>query len=142
MRGIGGCRARLTNDVEAALGHLRFLALYLLSGIVGGLAHAISDLDSVKPLIGASGAMAGVVGAHVLLRPNARIRMLALGIVPFRMRAIWIVSIWLIFQVASVLVPQAEGKISYWSHLGGFAAGILALLVLRPRGVPLLGRCR
>jgi membrane associated rhomboid family serine protease len=96
--------------------------------------------QSMTPLVGASGAIAGVVGAYVLLLPRAKIVVLLLGIVPIRLRAIWVVSIWLALQVLGILVPQMHGGISYWGHVAGFVAGCLVLLVLRRADVPLLGR--
>jgi Rhomboid family len=93
---------------------VRFLLLYSLSGIAGGLAHTFSDPDSMKPLIGASGAIAGVLGAYVLLRPRAKVVVL-LAIVPVRIGAMWVIAIWLALQVLGILMPQAEGEIvSYW----------------------------
>ena len=128
------------DDVEEATGHLRFFLLYLLAGIAAGLVHTFRDPQSMTPLIGASGAIAGVVGAYVLLLPRAKIVVLLLGIVPIRLRAIWVVSIWLALQVLGILVPQMHGGISYWGHVAGFVAGCLVLLVLRRADVPLLGR--
>jgi membrane associated rhomboid family serine protease len=129
------------DDVEQATGHLRYLLLYVLAGIAGGLAHAFSDLQSMMPLIGASGAIAGVLGAYILLRPQAKIIVL-FAIVPIRMRAIWFIGIWLALQVLGLFVPQQQILVSYWGHLGGFVMGILALLVLHKRDVPLFGRQR
>jgi membrane associated rhomboid family serine protease len=127
------------DDVEEATGHLRFILLYLLAGIAAGLVHTFGDPQSMTPLIGASGAIAGVVGAYVLLLPRAKIVVLLFGIVPIRLLAIWVVSIWLALQVLPILVPQMQGGISYWGHIGGFVMGSLALLVLRRSNVSLLG---
>lgn len=128
------------DDVEKATGHLRFLLLYFLAGVAGGLAHMFSNPDSTTPLIGASGAIAGVFGAYILLRPRAKI-VLLLAVVPVRISALWLVAIWLALQLLGILVPKAQGEVivSYWGHLGGFLAGSLALLLLRRPDVPLLG---
>lgn len=126
----------LGDDIEAALGHLRFFLFYLLCGIAGGLAHVASEPSSLVPLIGASGAVAGVVAAYLMLRPWAHITVLLFGIITVRVHALWLLGVWIAWQVLNVLLfPSTE--ISYWSHVGGLIAGAGLVVVLRRPGVKL-----
>jgi membrane associated rhomboid family serine protease len=126
----------LGDNVEAALGHLRFFLFYLLCGIAGGLAHVASEPSSLVPLIGASGAVAGVVAAYLMLRPWAHITVLLFGIITVRVHAIWLLGAWIAWQVLNVLLfPSTE--VSYWSHVGGLIAGAGLVVVLRQPGVKL-----
>ena len=86
------------DDIEEVLGHWRFLAFYLLCGIGADLVFVLSSLGSDTALIGASGAVAGVLSAYLLLRPCARVTCL-LGFIPLRLRAYWIICGWAIWQV-------------------------------------------
>ena len=81
------------DDIEECLGRLRFLAFYLMVGMVGGLVYAASDAHSLMPLIGASGSISGVVIAYVMLRPCAKITVLTFGIIPMRISAYWGVNV-------------------------------------------------
>lgn len=126
------------DNVEAATGHLRFLALYVMSGVAGGLAHVVSDTHSEIPLIGASGAVAGIVGAYLLIRPCAAVTVLLLGVITVKLRAYWMLGIWIAWQIIHVTLLRSGDEIAYWSHLGGFVAGLLLMPALRRRGVKLL----
>jgi membrane associated rhomboid family serine protease len=123
------------DNVEAALGRLRFLVFYLLCGALAALAYIASDMRSDVPLIGASGAVAGVVIAYVMLRPCARITVLV-TIIPLRLSAYWVVAAFVIMQVLS-LDSTSASEVAYWCHFGGMAAGALLLLLLRPSDVRL-----
>jgi rhomboid family protein len=123
------------DDVEEALGRLRFLIFYLGCGALSGLAYIASDMRSDVPLIGASGAVAGVVIAYVMLRPCARITVLV-TIVPLRLSAYWVVAAFIIMQILS-LDSTSASEVAYWCHFGGMLAGALLLLLLRPADVRL-----
>ncbi|MBM3585050.1 MAG: rhomboid family intramembrane serine protease [Alphaproteobacteria bacterium] len=138
------------NNVEDRLGHGRFLALYLLAGLVGTAVHVASDPASGVPLVGASGAISGVLGAYLLLYPFARVRMI---VPPFLFRTFkvpaWLfLGFWFVFQgiqVAGGLGQDGrptlgEAEVAWSAHVGGFVAGMALLLLLRPRGVPLFTR--
>jgi membrane associated rhomboid family serine protease len=103
-------------EVEYLCGHARFLALYLVAGVAGGLAQFASDVESHVPTIGASGAIAGVLGAYVVAAPLAR-----------RLPAIVVIGVWAATQFASgfdTLGPQSGGT-AYFAHIGGFSVGVL-----------------
>jgi membrane associated rhomboid family serine protease len=130
------------DNVEAATGHIRFLALYLLSGIAGGIAHVLSNPQSELPVVGASGAVAGVVGAYLMLRPFAKVTVLLLGAITVRLHAFWVLGAWILWQVAHVFLLRTTDDVAYWSHLGGFAAGVVLLLAFRRPDVKLFDTFR
>jgi membrane associated rhomboid family serine protease len=123
------------DDVEEALGRLRFLIFYLGCGALGGLTYVASDIHSDSVLIGASGAVAGVVVAYVMLRPCARVTVLV-TIIPLRLSAYWVVGAFVLMQIIN-LGSASSSEVAYWCHFGGMVAGALLLLVLRPAGVRL-----
>jgi membrane associated rhomboid family serine protease len=123
------------DDIEEVLGHWRFLIFYLGCGIGAALAFVLSDLRSTTELIGASGAVAGVISAYLLFRPCAKIWCL-LGLIPLHLRAYWIIGGWAIFQILEVS-SRAEDNVAYWAHVGGLITGAILFIVMRPPGVRL-----
>jgi membrane associated rhomboid family serine protease len=123
------------DDVEEALGRVRFLIFYLACGALGGLTFVASDIYSDSALIGASGAIAGVVVAYVMLRPCAQVTVLV-TIIPVRLSAYWVVGAFALLQIIN-LDSASRSEVAYWCHVGGMVAGALLLLVLRPAGVRL-----
>jgi membrane associated rhomboid family serine protease len=131
------------DNVEDALGHARYLAFYVLCGIAGGLAHAISLPASDAPLIGASAAVAGVVTAYLLLYPRVLVWVLVLRFIPVHISAAWALGAWIAMQFAMViaqfLFPGSQiGPVAWWSHIGGILTGVLLVLILRRPGTKLL----
>jgi membrane associated rhomboid family serine protease len=124
------------DNVEDALGYWRYLLFYLLCAIAGALVHGLLMPDSQQPLIGASGAIAGVVTAYLILYPRVKVWILAFGRIPLRIPAYMALGLWILFQLFMLLFGQAD-QISWACHAGGIAAGALLVLVLRSRGVPL-----
>jgi membrane associated rhomboid family serine protease len=127
------------DNVEDALGHVRFLIFYFLCAAAGAYAHGMVDPRSEMPLIGASGAIAGVVSAYLILHPRVRIWVLALMRIPLRLPAWIVLALWILFQFAMFAIG-GEDQISWAAHIGGIVAGAVLVLVLRRRGVPLLDR--
>lgn len=127
------------DNVEDALGHFKFLVFYLLCGVAGGLAHAFMMPASTMPLIGASGAVAGVIAAYLMLHPRVRVWVLIFRFVPLRITAAFALGAWILTQLVMVMIPDA-GQIAWWAHVGGLAAGALLVLVMRRPGVPLFDR--
>jgi membrane associated rhomboid family serine protease len=123
------------DDIEEVLGHWRFLGFYMACGICGGLAFALSDTSSTTELIGASGAVAGIISAYLLFRPCAKVFCL-LGVIPLRIRAYWVIGSWAIFQVIEVS-SRAQDGVAYWAHVGGLIAGAGLFVWLRPASVKL-----
>jgi membrane associated rhomboid family serine protease len=123
------------DNIESALGHGLFLGFYLLAGVLAALAHIVFNLDSVIPSIGASGAIAGILGAYIVLFPTRQVRVLVL-ILPTRVTAVAFLGAWALVQllngIASLGVPTAQtGGVAVWAHVGGFVAGVATGLVAR-----------
>lgn len=127
------------DNVEDALGHVKFLVFYLACGVAGGLVHALVEPASDIPLIGASGAVAGVLAAYLMLHPRVRVWVLALKAIPLRISAAFALGLWILMQIVMVLIPQM-GPTAWWAHIGGLAAGAVLVVFLRRPGVPLFDR--
>ncbi|MBN9022227.1 MAG: rhomboid family intramembrane serine protease, partial [Rhizobiales bacterium] len=128
------------DNIEDAFGHLRFLLFYLLCAAGAGYVFLLSDPDAQTPLVGASGAVAGVVAAYLMLHPRQRVWILVLMRIPVPLPAFLVLGFWVLFQFYSIIVAQPDEQIAWWAHVGGLATGALLVLVLRRRGVPLFDR--
>jgi membrane associated rhomboid family serine protease len=127
------------DNIEDRLGRVRYLALYLLSGLAAGVSQVYANWGEYIPMIGASGAVAGVLGAYMVTYPYARV----LAWVPFffffwpvvEMPAVMFLAIWFLIQflqgTASLAGPYTGG-VAWWAHVGGFIAGILLMWLLAP----------
>ncbi|MFN3972955.1 MAG: rhomboid family intramembrane serine protease [Gemmobacter sp.] len=129
------------DNIEDELGHLRFFGFYLVAGIGAALAQVLADPASPIPMVGASGAIAGVLGAYLLMFPRARVDVLIIIVIFFRIFPIpaWIVlGLWLGLQLLGGWnTPSDEGGVAYWAHAGGFVAGMALMLpVWIARGGP------
>jgi membrane associated rhomboid family serine protease len=114
------------DNVEDAMGHLRFLAFYLLCGSVAGLVQIVAMSTSRVPLVGASGAIAGILGAYVLLYPAARVRTLVVFFFLIRIVSIpafFVLGFWFLLQLLSVPASSRSG-VAFFAHIGGFLAGM------------------
>ena len=123
------------DDIEEALGRLRFLLFYLACGIVGGLVFVASSPSFNGPLIGASGAISGVVIAYVMFRPCAKVWVL-FGIIPFHIRSFWVIGAFVLIQIVN-LGEAGKSDVAYWCHLGGMMAGVVLFPLMRLPGVQL-----
>ncbi|ALV26816.1 membrane protein [Pannonibacter phragmitetus] len=127
------------DNVEDAMGHVKFLAFYLLCAAAGGLAFALLDPASDVPLIGASGAVSGIVSAYLMLHPRVRVWVLFMGRIPLRLPALWLLGGWIIVQIASLFLFQ-KSQVAWVAHAGGIMAGAVLVLVMRRPGVRLFDR--
>jgi membrane associated rhomboid family serine protease len=127
------------DNVEDAMGHLKFLAFYLLCGVAGGLAHAAFLPSSQLPLVGASGAVAGVIAAYLMLHPRVRVWVLAFRILPLRVPAAWVLGFWVVTQFVMLVLAPNDG-VAWWAHIGGMVAGAVLVLFMRRPGVMLFDR--
>jgi membrane associated rhomboid family serine protease len=124
----------LADNVEDAYGHAGFPLFYLLCGIIGGLFHVAMQPGSPNPLIGASGAVSGVIAAYVALFPRAKVWVLFGLLIPVRLPAFAILGFWFLFQLWSLWHHQAsEIEVAWWAHIGGFLGGLALTLLLRGR---------
>jgi len=125
------------NNVEDAMGHLRFLLFYLLCGIGAGLSQIFMNIHSTIPMVGASGAISGVIGAYFLLYPGARI--LTLVFFFYFIRLVYIpagifILFWFIMQVvSSVTIGSESGGVAWYAHIGGFLTGVMLTPILVKR---------
>ncbi len=127
------------DNVEDRMGHGRFLAFYLLCGVAAALAQTFVSPDSGVPMVGASGSVAGVMGAYFVLYPKSRV----LTLFPFPLTlieipAVYLLGLWFVMQFVNglgSLAPPAEGQlaggVAFWAHIAGFAAGVLLIFLFR-----------
>jgi membrane associated rhomboid family serine protease len=123
------------DNVEDALGHVRYLIFYLLCAIAGAFVHGIVAPSSQVPLIGASGAIAGIVAAYLILHPRVKIWVLAFGRIPLRIPAWITLALWILFQFF-MFAAGGEEQVSWACHVGGIIAGAVLVLLLKRRDVP------
>ena len=117
------------NNIEDKLGPIRFIIFYLFCGIIAAYSHAITEPSSNIPMIGASGAVSGILGAYVLLFPKAKVHTLIfLGffIQVVRIPALFVIGFWAIIQLINVIIIGTAG-VAWFAHIGGFLIGILAI---------------
>jgi len=129
------------NNVEDAMGHGRFIVFYLLCGVAAVFCQVLQNPDSQIPMIGASGAISGVLGAYLLLYPQARV----LVVIPLgfflqliRLPALWVLGFWFVLQlINSAITSSTGGGVAWYAHIGGFIAGMLLLPLFKRRDVAL-----
>lgn len=122
------------DNMEDEMGHAPFLGFYLCAGLAAGLAQVLSAPYSPIPMVGASGAIAGVMGGYLLMFPKARVDILIILIVYFRILPVpaWMVlSLWFVWQfIGGIGADPNAGGVAYWAHAGGFAAGLMLTIPL------------
>lgn len=122
------------DNVEDAFGHVAFAMFYLVCGVFGGLTHIAISPGSLSPLVGASGAVSGVLGAYFLLYPKSRVIVVFNFLIPLRLSALWVLGGWFLLQVASVfMAADSDVGVAFWAHIGGFVAGLALTWLLRGR---------
>jgi len=126
------------DNIESTLGHGKFLIFYLTCGVLAALTQVLISPASIIPMIGASGAISGVLGAYLLRYPRARVKIFFwffLFIRQFWVPAGYLLGIWFLIQLSNGLVSlgfQSQGGVAWFAHIGGFIAGILLLLAFEP----------
>jgi membrane associated rhomboid family serine protease len=125
------------DNVEDSFGHLKFLIFYLLCGIAATAAQLAFTTGSNVPNLGASGAIAGVLGAYILLFPRGQVKVLmGRGVIP--MPALVVIGLWIVLQfvsgVGSITASVESGGVAYMAHIGGFLAGVVLTFLLRATG--------
>jgi membrane associated rhomboid family serine protease len=132
------------DNIEDSMGHFRFLVFYLLCGVAAALSQGLLNPASEIPMVGASGAISGVLGAYILLHPGATVRVLiflGLFVTVTHIPALIVLGIWFALQLFSGLAtPSAEGGVAFWAHIGGFVAGLVTVPFFKRRDVPMLER--
>jgi membrane associated rhomboid family serine protease len=125
------------DNVEDSFGHLKFLIFYLVCGIAATLAQLAFSIGSNVPNLGASGAIAGVLGSYILLFPRGQVKVLmGRGVIP--MPALVVIGLWIVLQfvsgIGSITNTAETGGVAYMAHIGGFLAGIILTFLLRATG--------
>lgn len=125
------------DNVEDSFGHVKFLIFYLVCGIAATVAQLIFTTGSDVPNLGASGAIAGVLGAYILLFPKGQVRVLmGRGVIP--MPALVVIGLWIVLQlvsgIGSISASAQTGGVAYMAHIGGFLAGVILTFILRATG--------
>jgi membrane associated rhomboid family serine protease len=124
------------DNVEDSMGHVRFILFYLLCGVAAGLLHTWVNIDSTRPLIGASGAISGVIAAYLLLHPRVRIWGLVLKYIPLQAPAWLAIGAWILFQLGQGFFGD-QNTVAWFAHIGGVAAGLALTPLLLAPGVGL-----
>jgi membrane associated rhomboid family serine protease len=126
------------DNVESALGHLRYLAFYLLAGILAGLTQVVTQPHSVVPTLGASGAISGVLAAYLLYFPHNRV-LVWFWFRIFAVPALVVIGLWALMQLVSsagsLVAPGPGGGVAYLAHVGGFFGGLALAFVMMPADV-------
>lgn len=130
-------------DIEYLCGHVRFVVLYLVCGVIGGLTQVFVDPASHVPSIGASGAIAGILGAYIVTYPTASVRtIIPIGCIPIflRLPAVLVIGLWAASQfmhgfgaVSDRVMTEQGGGIAYFAHIGGFLAGLFVIAIVKIR---------
>jgi rhomboid family protein len=122
------------NNVEDSMGHLRYLGFYLLCGVAAAATQTLVNPSSAIPMVGASGAISGVMGAYIVLYPRVRVHMivfLAIFITRIVVPAYLMLGYWFLLQLIGGGLASGEGGVAFWAHAGGFVAGALLIHVFR-----------
>jgi membrane associated rhomboid family serine protease len=125
------------DNVEDALGHFKFLIFYLICGLAATMAHVLSAPNSAVPSLGASGAIAGVLGGYLMMYPTRRVRVLFWYSI-VEMPALIVIGLWIAIQIFSSIgsiarTAQNTGGVAYWAHIGGVITGLLLVNLFRNR---------
>jgi membrane associated rhomboid family serine protease len=128
------------DNIEKAYGHIKYVAFYLVCGIIAGLAHVYSQPDSIIPSLGASGAISGVMAGYLVLFPTNRVKViLTLGFIflrPIMVPAVVMIGVWALLQfingLGAIAVTDQTSGVAYWAHIGGFIAGAVITLLAKP----------
>jgi membrane associated rhomboid family serine protease len=129
------------NNVEDSMGRGRFVAFYLVCGLAAAFAQVVASPASIVPMVGASGAISGVMGAYIVLYPNVRVFTLVplfVFVTSIALPAWVMLGYWMLLQVFGGLTSQVGdgGGVAFWAHVGGFVAGVVLIkLFVRPKYV-------
>ncbi len=125
------------NNIEDVMGHAKYAVFYLTCGILAALSHALTDPSSPIPMVGASGAISGVLGAYVLLFPRARILVLMPGFGATKVAAGVVLGMWFVMQLLSggMSIGSQGGGVAFFAHIGGFLAGMALIGLFKRRDV-------
>lgn len=126
------------NNIEDVMGHARFVVFYVACGVLAALSHAITDPTSTIPMVGASGAISGVLGAYILLFPRAHVLVFMPGIGMMHVAAGVVLGLWFVMQLLSggMSIGGPGGGVAFFAHIGGFVAGMVLIPFFKRPDVP------
>lgn len=127
------------DNIEDAMGRFRYFLFYIGCGLAAGLAHFWSQSASDVPLIGASGAISGLLAAYLILFPRVKVWVLFFTRIPIKLRAYWILGLYLAFNLLMAAMNSMD-NVAWWAHIGGFAAGLVLVILMRRPGVELFAK--
>jgi membrane associated rhomboid family serine protease len=134
------------NNIEDSMGRIRFVFFYFLCGAIAAYSHALANATSIVPMIGASGAVSGILGAYLMLYPRARVLTLVLFGLYMRtveIPAMFVLGFWFVLQFLSALISAGTpAGIAWYAHVGGFVGGMILIGLFKRRNVPFGGRKR
>jgi len=132
------------NNIEDVMGHAKYVGFYLICGILAALSHALTDPSSSVPMVGASGAISGVLGAYVLLFPRARVLVMMPGLGATRVAAGVVLGMWFVMQLLSggMSIGSQGGGVAFFAHIGGFLAGMALIGLFKRPDVPFFAPSR
>lgn len=120
------------DNIENALGRVRFLIFYLICGLGAAAAQIATDFNTVVPMVGASGAVSGVLGAYILLHPRSRIKVLLFFFMIIEVPAVIVLGFYFALQVFNGLYGT-DTQVAYWAHIGGFVAGLVLVKLMKKK---------
>jgi len=128
------------NNIEDAMGHAKYIAFYLTCGILAALSHALTDPSSSIPMVGASGAISGILGAYLLLFPRAKVLVMMPALGATRVPAAIVLGMWFVMQLLSggMSIGSEGGGVAFFAHIGGFLAGMALIGLFKRPDVPFL----
>ena len=132
------------NNVEDAMGHAKYVVFYLACGILAALSHSLTDPSSPVPMVGASGAISGVLGAYVLLFTRASVLVIMPGLGTTRVAAGFVLGMWIVMQLLSggMSIGSTGGGVAFFAHIGGFLAGMALIGLFKRPDVPFFAPSR
>ncbi|TKS63241.1 MAG: rhomboid family intramembrane serine protease [Nitrospira sp.] len=132
------------NNIEDVMGHAKYVVFYLACGILAALSHALTNPSSTIPMVGASGAISGVLGAYLLLFPRARVLVIMPGLGTTRVAAGFVLGMWFVTQLLSggMSIGSEGGGVAFFAHIGGFVAGMALIGLFKRPDVPFLAPSR
>ena len=132
------------DNVEDVMGHARFVLFYVTCGVLAALSHAVTDPTSTIPMVGASGAISGVLGAYILLFPRAHVLVFMPGVGMLRVAAGVVLGLWFVMQLLSggMSIGGPGGGVAFFAHIGGFVAGMTLIVVFKRPEVPFFSPAR
>ena len=126
------------DNIKDAMGHRRFIAFYLLCGVLASIVHLWSEPSSAVPVVGASGAISGVLGAYFVLHPKANIWVLVFSVLPLKLPTYAVIGGWAVLNIVNaVLAEPGTTGVAWWAHVGGFVAGALLIRFFKQEHVPM-----